>query len=272
MLESGITGETGTTRFVCMTQFVSSGAPVACPCCSPGLPPIPQGTINSPIYHSRLPGRLSRLQIRCVRGGRVSLSKLRHSDTQFGDWLEFYVSALELNVWASSEVLLVERDPQSNEWRVHVRRNGPNATERVFRPVHVVFALGSEVKPYIPDLPGKVRSTPPSSNLCLMGGGELQEIFKGEMVHTSKFKSAEENAGKRVLVVGAGTSGHDIAWDHVNHGAGKCLLERLATNAGSEEYPTTAEVVSGSNMIRIQSLRTEPVLERPCTNETPHTL
>ena len=41
------------------------------------------------------------------------------------------------------------------------------------------------------------------------------------MIHTSRFKSAEENAGKRVLVVGAGTSGHDIAWDHVNHGAGE---------------------------------------------------
>ena len=83
---------------------------------------------------------------------------IRH--VQFGDWLEFYVSALELNVWTSSEAHLVERDPQSNEWRVHVRRTGPNATERVFRPVHVVFSLGAEVKPYIPDFPGKVRSTP----------------------------------------------------------------------------------------------------------------
>ena len=52
----------------------------------------------------------------------------------------------------------------------------------------------------------------------------LQEIFKGEMIHTSKFKSAEENAGKRVLVIGAGTSGHDVAWEHVNHGAGEHSL------------------------------------------------
>ena len=91
------------------------------------------------------------------------------------------------------------------------------------------------------------------------------------MVHTSQFKSAEENAGKRVLVVGAGTSGHDIAWDHVNHGAGK-YLERLITNAGSEERSTTAEVVSGVNVPRVQILRTDPTPQRPCTNETPHTL
>ena len=98
----------------------------------------------------------------------------------------------------------------------------------------------------------------------------LQEKFKGEMVHTSNFKSAEENAGKRVLVVGAGTSGHDVAWDHVNHGAGK-HLKSLTTNTGSEEPLTTAEVVSGPNMIPIQVLRTEPASERPCTNETLHT-
>ena len=52
----------------------------------------------------------------------------------------------------------------------------------------------------------------------------MQEKFKGEMVHTSKFKSAEENAGKRMLVVGTGTSGHDVAWEHVKHDAGEHSL------------------------------------------------
>jgi len=73
----------------------------------------------------------------------------------------------------------------------------------------------------------------------------LQDKFKGQVVHTSKFKSAKENTGKRVLVVGAGTSGHDIAWGHVHHGAGEHLLERLTTKRDSENRSTTAEVVSG---------------------------
>ena len=33
----------------------------------------------------------------------------------------------------------------------------------------------------------------------------VHERSEGEMVHTSKFKSAKENAGKRILVVGAAT-------------------------------------------------------------------
>ena len=178
-------------------------------------------------------------------------------------------------MWTSSEVLLVEKDSQSNEWRVHVRRTGPNATERVFRPVHVIFALGTEVTPYIPDFPGKVCPTLFSFGSCLMAAAAmLQEKFKGEMIHTSKFKSAEENAGKRVLVVGAGTSGHDIAWEHVNHGAGGHSLGRLTSVIhGPDSSLTTAEVVSGSNMASLRTFRaTEPAPKRPYTNEVLHTL
>jgi len=68
------------------------------------------------------------------------------------------------------------------------------------------------------------------------------------MIHSSKFKTAEENAGKRVLVVGAGTSGHDITWEHVNCGAGEHTSRRLISIIGFESYLTTAEVVSGPNL------------------------
>ena len=178
-------------------------------------------------------------------------------------------------MWTSSEVLLVEKDPQSNEWRVHVRRTGPNAAERVFRPVHVIFALGTEVTPYIPDFPGKVLSTLFSFSSCLMAAAAmLQEKFQGEMIHTSKFKNAEENAGKRVLVVGAGTSGHDIAWEHVNHGAGEHTLGRLTLIIhGPDSSLITAEVVSGPNMTPPRTFQaTESVPKRPYTNEALHTL
>ena len=100
----------------------------------------------------------------------------------------------------------------------------------------------------------------------------LQEKFRGEMVHTSKFKSAKENVGKRVLVVGAGTSGHDIAWEHVKHGAGE-YLERLTSNPDGEDCLVTAEVVSGLNVLpSSELLQTKPIPERPYINEAPHTL
>src|SRR5690606_10426219 len=41
--------------------------------------------------------------------------------------------------------------------------------------------------------------------------------FSGEIWHTSKYKSATQLAGKRVLIVGAGNSGCDIAVDAVHH-------------------------------------------------------
>ncbi|MFC8681086.1 flavin-containing monooxygenase [Microbacterium ureisolvens] len=43
--------------------------------------------------------------------------------------------------------------------------------------------------------------------------------FTGELLHTSAYKSAAQLAGKRVLIIGAGNSGCDIAVDAVHHAA-----------------------------------------------------
>jgi hypothetical protein len=43
--------------------------------------------------------------------------------------------------------------------------------------------------------------------------------FTGEILHTSAYKSAVQLTGKRVLIVGAGNSGCDIAVDAVHHAA-----------------------------------------------------
>jgi hypothetical protein len=56
----------------------------------------------------------------------------------------------------------------------------------------VVVCTGSQWHPNIPDLPGN---------------------FTGEIRHTVGYRSADELRGKRVLVVGAGNSGCDIACD-----------------------------------------------------------
>ena len=62
------------------------------------------------------------------------------------------------------------------------------------RSVHaqVVVCTGSQWHPNIPDLPGE---------------------FTGEVRHTVSYRDASELRGKRVLVVGAGNSGCDIACD-----------------------------------------------------------
>uniref|UniRef100_UPI000D0E4D23 flavin-containing monooxygenase n=1 Tax=Microbacterium timonense TaxID=2086576 RepID=UPI000D0E4D23 len=43
--------------------------------------------------------------------------------------------------------------------------------------------------------------------------------FAGELLHTSAYKSATQLTGKRVLIIGAGNSGCDIAVDAVHHAA-----------------------------------------------------
>ncbi|MGH0000452.1 flavin-containing monooxygenase [Pseudovibrio ascidiaceicola] len=42
--------------------------------------------------------------------------------------------------------------------------------------------------------------------------------FSGDLIHSCHYKSAQQFAGKRVLIVGAGNSGCDIAVDAIHHG------------------------------------------------------
>src|SRR5699024_1863594 len=43
--------------------------------------------------------------------------------------------------------------------------------------------------------------------------------FSGELIHSSAYRRAEQLTGKRVLIIGAGNSGCDIAVDAVHHAA-----------------------------------------------------
>ena len=77
---------------------------------------------------------------------------------------------------------------------------------------HIVLALGvSGGLPYVPRLFGS-------------------DIFEGEIAHSSVFKNGADYKGKRVLVVGTGNSGHDVAQDLVVKGADKVwMLQRGPT-------------------------------------------
>lgn len=57
--------------------------------------------------------------------------------------------------------------------------------------------------------------------------------FSGEVFHSMDYKSPDQIRGKRVLVVGAGNSGCDIAVDAVHHGAGVYH----STRRGYHYYP-----------------------------------
>lgn len=98
---------------------------------------------------------------------------------------------MELDVWTSSEVTHVERDEAKDEWVVTVVKTADN-TKRVFRPKYVVLAFGlAGNTPRMPVVPGK-------------------EKFKGQVLHSTQHKRALDHEGKKVVVVGACTSGETL--------------------------------------------------------------
>jgi len=128
---------------------------------------------------------------------------------------------MELNVWTSSTVTLAEKDA-SGAWVVNLTRILPDGTEtkRVLRPAHVVFALGFGAGAWnVPTFPKQVL---PTRFLHTQVDGAnfplLQEEFEGEAIHSLAYTSAKNYVGKKVVVIGAATAGHDVAFDLANHG------------------------------------------------------
>ena len=89
-------------------------------------------------------------------------------------------------------------DKQSGGWRLQTSRGGIDARQ-------VVVATGYEHTPVIPDWPGK-------------------DGFVGELLHSSDYRNPAPYRGRRVLVVGGGSSGFDIATDMATGGAAKVWL------------------------------------------------
>ena len=119
------------------------------------------------------------------------------------NWFEIYAEAMELNVWTQTELTTGTWDDAANCWDVSLRR--ADGTERRMRPRHIVFANGVSTTPIMPDLPG------------------LQE-FRGTVRHSGDYGSGLDWQGKRALVLGTGTSGHDVAQDLCVSGAAEITM------------------------------------------------
>ncbi|KAA9150608.1 NAD(P)/FAD-dependent oxidoreductase [Microbacterium lushaniae] len=123
---------------------------------------------------------------------------------KLSDWFEAYVNALDINFWTSTEFLGGTYDEGEGRWTVRLRQNGEL---RELHPKHVVLTTGGTEKPKVPQIPGLAE-------------------FEGEVVHSSRFSSGRNYTGKNVLVVGTGTSGHDVALDVCKHGGNVTILQR----------------------------------------------
>jgi cation diffusion facilitator CzcD-associated flavoprotein CzcO len=127
---------------------------------------------------------------------------------KLANWFEFYVESLELNFWTGTELAGGSYDEARQQWRVALRHS--DGTERVMHPRHLVFATGVSSIPYTPDLPGL-------------------DAFAGTVVHSGAFANAEQWRGRKALVLGTGTSGHDVAQELSAHGTDVTMIQRSKT-------------------------------------------
>lgn len=132
---------------------------------------------------------------------------------KLGDWFEAYASLMELNVWTSTKIESVDFSDSEKKWTVVV--SNPTRGKRTLISSYMVFCTGHAGEPNIPNFPG-------------------QETFKGTIYHGSLHQDATQNAtsvaGKRVVVVGTGNSGHDIAQNYYEAGAAEVtMLQRRGT-------------------------------------------
>jgi putative flavoprotein involved in K+ transport len=111
------------------------------------------------------------------------------------EYLRDYAVRNAIEVRTNVEVTRLDRHGEG--WALATVGDGPVVADRV------VIATGHSNVPFTPNWPGR---------------------FPGEIVHSAEYRNAAPYVGRRVLVVGAGNSGAEIAVDLVDGGAAEVLL------------------------------------------------
>ncbi|GMN38134.1 hypothetical protein TIFTF001_007364 [Ficus carica] len=135
----------------------------------------------------------------------------------FTQYLADYVSRFAIAPLYRRSVESASFDPDSRSWVVRARivggaaaDNGHGCTDEIeeYSARFLVVATGETANPFVPEIRGGLSG------------------FSGDVLHSVMFKNGKEFKDKRVLVVGAGNSGMEIALDLANHGAKTSIIVR----------------------------------------------
>lgn len=107
-------------------------------------------------------------------------------------YLERFAAHQALDIRFGVDVHRIDRDAGSESWQVATSAGGIEAR-------HVVVAAGYDRVPFLPDWPG-------------------QESFDKPLIHVIEHRRAADLAGRRVLLIGAGNSGVELAGHLVDAG------------------------------------------------------
>jgi len=127
---------------------------------------------------------------------------------KIGDWLEMYTKVMEINYWSKTVAKRAVFDESTKTWRETVERDGQ---EIELRPTQLVLATGMSGKPNMPKFKGMER-------------------FRGEQQHSSQHPGPDAYAGKKVVVIGANNSAHDICAALWEAGADVTMVQRSSTH------------------------------------------
>jgi Pyridine nucleotide-disulphide oxidoreductase len=105
-------------------------------------------------------------------------------------------SACGLDIRFKTMVERIDRGP--DRWSLHTSAGD-------FEARQVIVATGYDHTPHVPEWPG-------------------MQGFTGELLHSSAYRNPTRCAGKRVLVVGSGSSGMEIAYDVTTGGAARVWM------------------------------------------------
>ena len=127
---------------------------------------------------------------------------------KLANWFEAYAEILELNFWTGTELMSASYDEKAGTWAATLRM--PDGSTRILHPRHIVMATGVSGIPNRPEIP-------------------ILDEFAGRVIHSHDYGEAAEWSGRNVIVIGTGTSGHDISQDLHSNGANVTLVQRSPT-------------------------------------------
>jgi hypothetical protein len=136
-------------------------------------------------------------------------------DHDWPDEIEIYPARLDVVKYIESYAERLARPPRfdQNVWRIERLSRGwrTQTDDGEYLSENVVIATGYTRSPYVPTWPG-------------------QDSYRGDRIHSSKYKNGDLWSGKRVLVVGFGNSACEIAIDLHERGAKPTIAVRGAVN------------------------------------------
>ena len=123
---------------------------------------------------------------------------------QFIDYMEDYKNHFKLPIQTSSEVKKIKRIEEDNKWRLIL-------DSKIFECDCLVLGVGLASFPFIPIIKG------------------LEE-FKGEVIHSIKYKNPHLYKNKNVLIVGAGNSAAEISYELSEEGIDTTIYIKNGAN------------------------------------------